>query len=108
MQQRDTKELHSFLQKKIKEHNFPGVAVAVHGPDGLTFEKGYGYRDLDKKTAPDADTIFGIASMGKSMAALCCCILAAEGRISLDDPSAIWGCTPPEFRPWSLWSGPLR
>lgn len=95
MQQRDTKELDSFLEKKVKEYNFPGVAVAVHGPDGLTFEKGYGYRDLDKKITPDADTIFGIASMGKSMEALCCCILAAEGRISLDDPVSKYR---PDFR----------
>lgn len=34
----------------------------------------------------DGDTIFGIAPMSKSMTALACCILHAEGKLSLDDP----------------------
>lgn len=83
---RDTKQLDSFIQNIMKERKLPGVAVSVQGPDGIWFEKGYGYRDLSAATPPDEHTIFGIASMGKSMAALACCILAAEGRMSLDDP----------------------
>ncbi len=83
---RDVKILDEFLEKKIKELELPGVSVAVRGPSGALFEKGYGVRDVAMETAPDQDTIFGIASMGKSMAALSCAILAAEGKMSLEDP----------------------
>ena len=80
------KHLDEAIQKKVEEKKLSGIAVAIRGPEGPVFEKGYGFRDADMTIAPDENTIFGIASMSKSMAALACAILAAEGRISLDDP----------------------
>lgn len=80
------KELDACLEKKFKELKVSGVSVAIRGPEGYTFERGYGYRDLNHSIAPDGETIFGIASMGKSMAALSIAILAAEGKLKLDDP----------------------
>ncbi|MBQ8563351.1 MAG: beta-lactamase family protein [Firmicutes bacterium] len=82
----DTRELDFFLEKKVEELKLAGVAVAVRGPEGVLFEKGYGYRDKEMTTPPDGNTIFGIASMSKSMAALACAILATEGKLSLEDP----------------------
>ncbi len=84
----DEKQIDAFLRQKIQEKKLSGVAVAVRGPEGFAFERGYGWRDAARTIAPDGETIFGIASMGKSMAALCCAILAAEGKMSLDDPVA--------------------
>lgn len=82
----DEQKLSDCLAEKFAELKVSGVSVAIRGPGGYTFERGYGYRDLSRSIAPDGDTIFGIASMGKSMAALCIAILAAEGRLALDDP----------------------
>lgn len=82
----DLKRLDEALHKLIEEKNLTGVAVAISGPEGPVFEKGYGFRDAEMKIAPDGNTIFGIASMSKSTAALSAAILAAEGKISLDDP----------------------
>ncbi len=86
MQNRDVTELDLFLEKKVEDLKLAGVAIAIRGPEGTLFEKGYGYRDKEMTIRPDGNTIMGIASMGKSMAALACAILAAEGKMSLDDP----------------------
>lgn len=93
--QRKKQELDEFLRRKTEEAQLAGVAVAIRGPEGFHFEGGYGYRDLARTMPPDEDTIFGIASMGKSMAALAVAILAEEGRLSLDAPVADYV---PEFR----------
>jgi len=86
VQSQSVEGIDAYLKKKVEELKLTGVAVAVHGPNGYRFERGYGYRDLNKSIAPDGDTVFGIASMGKSMEALACCMLADEGKMSLDDP----------------------
>ena len=86
MVRRDIKELDAFIEKKMKELRMPGLMVAIRGPEGEIFEKGYGVRDKEMSICPDEHTICGIASMGKSMAGLALAILAAEGKLSLDDP----------------------
>ena len=82
----DTRELDFFLKNKVEELKLAGVAVGIRGPEGVLFEQGYGFRDKEMTTPPDGNTIFGIASMSKSTAALACAILAAEGKLSLEDP----------------------
>lgn len=82
----DINELDKKLAERIKKKNLPGVSVCIRGPEGIIFEKGYGYAD-DKGTRPvDEDTIYGIASLSKSMTTLACAILANEGKLSFDDP----------------------
>ena len=70
----------------IERAGLPGVAVCALGPDGARFEKGYGFRDAGRAIAPDSDTMFGIASMSKSITALAVAILESEGKLSYDDP----------------------
>jgi len=82
----DTSELDKKLAEKIKKKKLPGVSVCIRGPQGIVFEKGYGYRDINNIKPVDGDTIFGIASLSKSMTALACAILATEGKLSFDDP----------------------
>ena len=60
--------------------------MCIRGPEGILFEKGFGYRSIEHKKKVDGDTVFGIASMSKSMTALACCILDVEGKMSLEDP----------------------
>lgn len=102
------------------------MSVCIRGPEGILYEKGFGYRSIEHRKPVDADTVFGIASMSKSMTALACCILQAEGKMSLEDPvvkyfpdfhiparrtsasrCGPWPCTAPVCPPWSPWSGPL-
>ncbi|MDD3082600.1 MAG: serine hydrolase [Desulfobacterales bacterium] len=78
--------LEQFLRKRIEEKGYPGVAVCVRGPEGILFEKGFGYRSMKRKAPVDGNTVFGIASMSKSFTTLACCILQTEGKLNLEDP----------------------
>ena len=83
---RDRKELEGYLAGLFEERGYPGMAVCIRGPEGILFEKGFGVRNMEQKEPVDGDTVFGIASMSKSMTALACCILQVEGKMSLEDP----------------------
>lgn len=83
---RNNEALEQYLDKYFEEKKYPGVAICIRGPEGILFEKGYGFRNLEEKKEVNGDTIFGIASMSKSMTALACCILDVEGKMSLNDP----------------------
>jgi len=83
---RDSKQLTEYLQQVIDKKGYPGVSVCIRGPEGIVYEQGFGMRSVKRGTRVDPDTVFGIASMSKSFTSLSCCILACEGRLSLDDP----------------------
>ena len=70
----------------IARDRLSGVAVCACGPDGVAFARGYGFRDAVHAICPDQDTMFGIASMSKSITALALSILESEGKLSWDDP----------------------
>lgn len=83
---KDIQKLDQALKALFEKKRFPGVSVALWNREGPVFQKGYGFGDLEKQRSVDEDTIFGVASMSKSMTALSCCLLAAEGKLSWDDP----------------------
>ena len=74
------------IQELIRRQKLPNASVCVCGPDGIVFEKAYGFRDKDLTQPVDPDTVFGIASMSKSITALAIAILECEGKLSYDDP----------------------
>lgn len=84
----DLNALDAALARRIAEKGLPGVTVCLRGPEGVIFEKGYGYCDEKKERAINENTVMGIASMSKSTVTLALCILAAEGKFSFDDPVA--------------------
>lgn len=82
----DFAALDARLQELIRRDRLPGVALCVKGPEGTVFEKAYGYRDAALAVPVDMDTMFGIASMSKSITCLALAILETEGKLSFDDP----------------------
>ena len=82
----DTKAVDLKIEQLVARDRLAGVAVCVKGPEGVIFEKGYGFRNADRTIAPDPDTMFGIASMSKSITSLALAILQTEGKVSFDDP----------------------
>ena len=84
--ERNRQELEKELKRLFAESKYPGMAVSVRGPGGVLFEGGFGVRDAEKNLPADTDTVFGVASMSKSMTCLALCILETEGRLSLKDP----------------------
>ena len=82
----DAKALDERIQYLIKKERLPGVTVCIKGPEGTVYEKAYGYKDAALSVAPDMDTMFGIASMSKSITCLAISILEAEDKLSWNDP----------------------
>ncbi len=79
-------ELDRVLEEKIKDHGYSGVAVCIRGPQGVIYERGFGFRSIQKQKPVDGNTVFGIASMSKSFTTLACCILHTEGKLDIDEP----------------------
>lgn len=59
------------------------ILVAVKG--NIVFQKGYGYKDVKKKTLNDANTVYQIASVTKSFTAALILKLVELNRLSLTD-----------------------
>ena len=74
------------IQELMRRKRMPNLSVCVCGPEGTLFEKGYGFRDRDFSLPADPDTVYGIASMSKSITDLAVAILESEGKLSFDDP----------------------
>ena len=72
----------------------PGVAVGVVDPSG-EHTWGFGITNVEHPLPVDADTVFEIASITKTMTATVAARLAAEGRLDLDAPVRRYL---PEFR----------
>lgn len=82
----DIQAVDQAIRKLTEEQHLAGVSVCVKGPEGTVFEGNYGVRDCAMTTPVDSDTMFGIASMSKSITALALCILHTEGKLDIDDP----------------------
>lgn len=63
----------------------PGCAVAVVEDGRVVLAKGYGFADLRRRLPITPRTLFDIASASKQFTAASVLLLAARGRLSLDD-----------------------
>ena len=69
------------------EYQAAGIAAAVVDAGGNTvYEEFFGSRDTEKQLPIDENTIFGVASVTKSFAALSIMQLAESGKIDLEAP----------------------
>ncbi len=82
----DNAKLDAHLLRWAQKKNLAGVSACIMGPQGMEYGWNYGFRDAAGALMPDCDTMFGIASMSKSITALCACILECEGKLRLSDP----------------------
>ncbi|HTG46277.1 MAG TPA: serine hydrolase domain-containing protein [Actinomycetota bacterium] len=74
----------------VREHRLPGaVAGVVHG-DGLVWSGGAGLADVEAGRAPDATTLYRIASITKTFTATAIMQLRDEGKLHLDDPAVAY------------------
>ncbi len=73
------------IEKLLTDYHAAGIAVAVIKGDKTIYTKGFGYRDVDKKSPVNNNTIFGIGSVSKSFTAAILGSLEGEGKLSLSD-----------------------
>jgi CubicO group peptidase (beta-lactamase class C family) len=71
----------------VKEHRLPGAAVGVVRGDELVWFAGLGFADVASRRAPDATTLYRVASITKTLTGTAILQLRDEGRLHLDDPA---------------------
>src|SRR5437762_9335316 len=93
-------ELQKFAQKQINENTLPGLAIAVVFQDKVVYAKGFGVRDVNTKASVDADTVFQLASLSKSIGSTVVAELVGEGKITCDSKLSALDPTFEMFDPW--------
>jgi len=77
--------LDNYYEEAFQAWEIPGMAVAIVDQDGIVFEKGYGFSDLEQKIPVDEHTLFAVASNTKAFTASALAQLVEQGRIEWKD-----------------------
>jgi CubicO group peptidase (beta-lactamase class C family) len=75
----------SMIAAFMKEHDVPGMAVAIVQAPYITRVTGYGVSDRDRRTLVSADTLFDVGQMRDAYTAVAVMQLVEAGKIALDD-----------------------
>ncbi|MGV2908771.1 serine hydrolase [Achromobacter sp. AGC25] len=78
--------LPGIVQDIMTRSQVPGMAVAVVIDGKTVLVKGYGTREVGKKAPVDAQTVFQIASISKSLSATVAAMEMSKGVVAWDDP----------------------
>jgi len=76
-------ELEALIQTDISENQLVGVTVAFSQGD-VHWSKGYGFSDLENKTAASEKSSYRMASVSKPMTAVGILELVEQGKVDLD------------------------
>ena len=66
-------------------HGIPGASLAVTKDGKLVYARGYGWANLATREHVQPDTLFGVASLSKTITAAAILKLVEQGKLSLDD-----------------------
>ncbi len=94
------REVEKLAQKQIQENALPGLAIAVVFQDKVVYAKGFGVCDVNTKALVNADTVFQLASLSKSIGSTVIAELVGEGKITWDSKLSILDPTFAMFDPW--------
>ena len=75
----------SLLRDRMRTDDVPGLSLAVTNGDATVYSRGYGSRDLESNDPATPETVYGIGSVSKSVAALAVARLVDEGALAFDD-----------------------
>lgn len=75
-----------YVRSFVAEAQIPGVAIAIVEPQQTLYMKSLGYRKAGSPEPIDANTVFRIASVSKSFAAVLTGLLVQDGLLQWDDP----------------------
>lgn len=79
-------KLDGIAEELMRSSGIPGMAVAVVHGGKTVYERGFGVRDTRTGQTVDADTVFQLASLSKSIAASVVAAQVGTGGISWDTP----------------------
>lgn len=69
----------------VTRHGIPGAALAITKDGKLVCARGYGWANLATREQVQPDTLFGIASLSKTLTAVAILKLVEQGKLNLDD-----------------------
>src|SRR5262245_6303021 len=73
------------LRTIIDRHGLAGAALAITKDGRLVFAKGYGWADVARSEIARPDTLFGLASLSKTITAVAILKLIEQNRLRLTD-----------------------
>jgi CubicO group peptidase (beta-lactamase class C family) len=79
-------ELTDFVEKSRTALGVTGIAIGIVQDGKVVFAGGFGEKELGKKTKPDADTLFMIASNTKPLTTLLLAKLVDDKQLTWDTP----------------------
>lgn len=79
------KKIDRFITERMVDDKIPGLSLAIIDKDGIRYAQGYGSRRLKNNLPATVDTLYGIGSCTKSIAALAILQLVEKGVMGLDD-----------------------
>ncbi len=71
-------ELEKLAEQAMQKTGIPGMAIAVVSKDQVVYLKGFGVREAGKPETVDADTVFQLASVSKTIASTVMAALVGE------------------------------
>lgn len=80
------RRIEEFVGDWLTDANVPGASVAIVEDDEVVYTGGFGSRNLERNTPATPETLYGIASCSKSVAALAVLVLEERGELSVEDP----------------------
>jgi CubicO group peptidase (beta-lactamase class C family) len=83
-------DLEARLVSFLEQSRLPGGAAGVVYQDGLVWSAGAGFADVAAGMATDPATVYGIASITKTLTGTAIMQLRDAGRLDLDDPAVRW------------------
>src|SRR5271170_4320389 len=83
----------SWIRAQLAFRGLPGIAVGVVSDQELVWAKGFGFADVESRTAMTAATKFRMASHSKLFTATAIMQLRDAGKLRLDDPVS-------KYLPW--------
>jgi len=79
-------EIDTAVQADMAANKVNGTVILIARDGKVAYFKNFGYRDNDKKSPMEKDSIFRILSMTKSFTAVSTAMLQEEGKLSFQDP----------------------
>jgi CubicO group peptidase (beta-lactamase class C family) len=74
------------IPRLMREHNVPGLSVAVVDDRGLVWSEGFGVTDIHGSEPVTSDTVFSIQSTSKVFTATAVLLAVQDGVLDLDEP----------------------
>lgn len=86
----DKAQLDKVIEKIQEQYDIPGMAIQAVKAGEKIYETYLGYQDQASKVAVSTETIFGVASLTKSVTALAILQLEEDGKLTVEDEVTTW------------------